>query len=181
MRALDRVLQHWRIRKAAPWVRKGDRLLDVGCFDDSLIVRVRDRISGAVGVDPVIEEGQRDGVQLIRGHFPEDTSFADGEFDCVAMLAVFEHVDDPEAMAMECARVLGSNGRVVMTVPHPFVDRILHALIKLKLLDGMEAHAHHGFDVSKTESFFSAAGFDLRKRRRFQLGLNNLFVFDKAA
>lgn len=181
MRTLDRVLQHWRIRKAVPWVRKGDRLLDVGCYDDSLIARVGDRISSAVGVDPVIEGTERDGVLLLRGHFPEDTSFSDGEFDCVAMLAVFEHVDDPAAIARECARVLSSNGRVVMTVPHPFVDRILHALIKLKLLDGMEAHAHHGFDVSQTESFFFAAGFELRKRRRFQLGLNNLFVFDKTA
>lgn len=181
MRRLDRFLQRRRIEKAIPWVRPGDRLLDIGCFDASLISRVNEQIESAVGVDPAVELSDTGRTRYIRGRFPVDTKFEDGQFDCVTMLAVLEHVDEPVAFAEECARVLTASGRVVMTVPHALVDEILHLLMALRVIDGMETEEHHGFDVSLTVPIFESAGFVLRKRRRFQLGLNNLFVFEKSA
>jgi hypothetical protein len=61
------------------------------------------------------------------------------------------------------------------------VDRVLDVLIRLRVLDGMHEEEHHGFEASLTPGFFTAAGFELEKARRFQLGLNNLFVFRKPA
>jgi hypothetical protein len=49
----------------------------------------------------------------------------------------------------------------------------------LHLLDGMEAEAHHGFDPGSTVPVFEGAGFRTREARRFQLGLNRLFVFER--
>jgi hypothetical protein len=40
---------------------------------------------------------------------------------------------------------------------------------------------HHGFAVEKTPSLFCAVGLELVRHERFQLGLNNLFVFRKPA
>ena len=51
MKALDRFLQRWRIGKALPFIRRDDRLLDVGCYDRSLIDRALPRIASAVGID----------------------------------------------------------------------------------------------------------------------------------
>ena len=183
MKALDHWLQGQRVARAAEWIREGDRLLDVGCHDLALISRVEERIRCAVGMDPLVEpQTLRDGqVSTRRGSFPEDGSFAPGSFDCITLLAVLEHVEAPERLAAACYDVLAPGGRAVLTVPHPFVDGILDALIFLRLADGMAAEEHSGFDVARTRPLFEAAGFRLRAERRFQLGLNRLFVFEKPA
>jgi len=114
-----------------------------------------------------------------RGHFPEDLPQDAELFDCVTMLAVLEHVPDPAAVARACHRVLAPGGRVVLTVPAPLVDRILEVGMALRLLDGMDAEHHHGFDPRETLPAFRGAGFTLRRHRRFELGLNHLFVFQR--
>ncbi len=181
MRALDRWLQRWRIAKAVPWIRRGDRLLDVGCHDRVLIDRVAGRIDGAIGIDGVVEPVKDGKVELRRGIFPADADFDDGSFDAITALAVLEHVEDPDAFAQACLRLLRPGGRVILTVPHPFVDRIIDALIALRLADGMDFEEHHGFDVAETRPIFERAGFRTAVARSFQLGLNRLFVFERPA
>jgi SAM-dependent methyltransferase len=181
VRGPDRLLQRWRVRRAAPFVRSGDRLLDVGCHDRTLIDTTLDRISSATGVDRLVVPAVDGKVQLLRGDFPGDFDFPAGSFDCIALLAVLEHVADPRALARECCRVLAPGGRVVATVPHPLVDRIVDLGMRLHLLDGMAAEEHHGFDHRLTIPIFADAGFELRLERSFQLGLNRLFVFERPA
>ena len=179
MKPLDRFLQRWRARVAAPWVPEGARLLDVGCADGVLIEHLGARIASAVGVDPDAEPRRAGRAEIRRELFPGARPFPDAAFDCVTMLAVLEHVQDPPALARECHRVLAPKGRVVLTVPHPLVDRILDVLLALHLIDGMEAEAHHGFDAGSTVPVFEGAGLRTRVARRFQLGLNGLFVFER--
>lgn len=180
MKALDRFLQRWRAAVAAPWIPSGARLLDVGCADGVLLARVSERVASAVGVDPDAQPMRSGRAEIRRQAFPGAERFDAGRFDCIAILAVLEHVPDAGALARECHRVLAPGGRVVVTVPHPLVDRILDVLMALRLLDGMEAEAHHGFDPRSTVVVFEQAGFRTRVARRFQLGLNNLFVFERA-
>ncbi|HEY7819578.1 MAG TPA: hypothetical protein VIG29_15255, partial [Vicinamibacteria bacterium] len=54
-----------------------------------------------------------------------------------------------------------------------------HALKFLRLIDGMALDEHHGFEPSDTPAIFSGFGLRLVRRRKFQLGLNNLFVFQR--
>jgi 2-polyprenyl-3-methyl-5-hydroxy-6-metoxy-1,4-benzoquinol methylase len=179
VRILDRWLQRWRIAKAVPWVREGDRLLDVGCFDRSLLDRVAGRIASGVGIDPLAEPFEGERLRMLKGHFPEDVGLPDGSFDCITMLAVFEHAEDPDAVAGACHRLLRPGGRAILTVPHPAVDPIIDALVFVGLADGMSLEEHHGFDVGETAPIFERAGFRLLAARRFQLGLNRLFVFER--
>ena len=44
----------------------------------------------------------------------------------------------------------------------------------------MSLDEHYGFDPAHTEEIFSPPEFRPVERRRFQLGLNNLYVFEKA-
>lgn len=179
MKALDRFLQRWRIRVALPFIRSGDRLLDVGCYDRSLIDRVLPRVESAVGIDSEITASSDGRVEIVQGRFPTDHRFDDASFDCISMLAVLEHVDDPAALAAECERILAPGGRLVLTVPHPMVDLVLDALMFLRLVDGMSTEEHHGFDVGQTRSLFEEAKLGLLRERWFQLGLNRLYVFEK--
>jgi 2-polyprenyl-3-methyl-5-hydroxy-6-metoxy-1,4-benzoquinol methylase len=102
MKPLDRFLQRWRARVAAPWVPRGARLLDVGCADGVLLRQLGERVSSAVGVDPDAQPARSGAIEIRRDVFQGAEPFAAGSFDCVALLAVLEHVRDPSALAREC-------------------------------------------------------------------------------
>jgi 2-polyprenyl-3-methyl-5-hydroxy-6-metoxy-1,4-benzoquinol methylase len=154
-------------------------VLDVGCADGALFRLGQARIASGVGID--IRESDTwagDGYERRVGTFP-DALRPDERFDAVVMLAVVEHLPDQELARWAAAvpPILQPNGRVVITTPSPAVDHILHAGIRLKVIDGMEADEHHGFDPGDVPAIFSRAGLRLERRRRFELGLNHLFVF----
>jgi 2-polyprenyl-3-methyl-5-hydroxy-6-metoxy-1,4-benzoquinol methylase len=179
LKLLDRVLQRWRIAKAAPHIPRGARVLDVGCADGALFRVLGSRIAGGVGIDPDLPAvASGDGVRYVRGSFPRDLK-TDDVFDAITMLAVFEHLDDAtqqDAVAA-CGRLLRRDGRLVMSVPEPAVDGIVHRLARLGLVAGMAIHEHHGFAAARTPAIVTAGPFALVRHDRFQLGLNNLFVF----
>ena len=175
------MLQRWRIAVAAPWIPRGARVLDVGCADGALFAVLHGKITGGVGIDPDVQPSEHAGVRLVRGLFPDDAP--DERFDAITMLAVIEHL--PAAghatVGAAAARRLSAGGRLIVTVPEPAVDRIVDLLQRLRLADGMSLHEHHGFKTAATRAIFEPAGFRLIRHRRFELGLNNLFVFERQA
>src|SRR5215472_3882568 len=113
MSAVDRLLQRWRIRMAEPFIRTGDRLLDIGCFDGALIQRVLPRISYAAGIDPRATPSENAKVTIFRGVFPAMSPWQPASFDCIAMLATLEHVSDPGDVGRRCFELLSPGGRLV--------------------------------------------------------------------
>src|SRR3989442_14316616 len=97
MKLTDRVLQRWRIAKAAPYLAPGARVLDVGCADGALFGVLGGRIAGGVGIDPELARpGEGERVRLVRGHFPDDLPDV-GTVDPITLLAVFQQLDgDPQ-------------------------------------------------------------------------------------
>ena len=179
---LDRVFREWRIRKIRPYIKQGVRLLDVGCGDGVVFRRLQPLIKEGVGIDSdldrVVDRGY---YRLVPGMFPDDVPQHTGSFDVITMLAVLEHIP-PERqphVARRCAMLLAPSGRLIITVPSPAVDQILHVLRRIPFLyEGRSLHQHYGFDAANTPSIFSA--LTLLKAEKFQLGLNNLFVFQKS-
>ncbi len=136
----------------------------------------------AVGVEPSLAQSVSGEVyDLIAGRFPDDLP-AGQTFDAITMLAVLEHLPPPVQQGLAAAfdSSLNKGGRVIITVPSPRVDDILHVLLRLRLIAGIAVHEHYGFQPADTLSLFPAPRFRLVRRATFQLGLNNLFVFEKA-
>jgi 2-polyprenyl-3-methyl-5-hydroxy-6-metoxy-1,4-benzoquinol methylase len=182
MRALDRELQRRRIAKALPFIPPGSSVLDVGCNDGALFRAAGDRIARGVGIDVRAPETWVGGPYELRlGEFPDVLDPAE-TFDAVVMLAVLEHVP-PEglaAWAKVVPDVLVPGGRLIVTSPSPQVDEILHVLIKLRVIDGMEVREHHRFDPRTVPDIFGSESLPLERWQRFELGLNHLFVFRNA-
>ncbi|HVE74792.1 MAG TPA: methyltransferase domain-containing protein [Mycobacteriales bacterium] len=183
MTALDDLLTRWRRRVALKFVLPGSRVLDIGTHDGGLFHA--GGITG-VGIDPALvgTAGSSAGVTLIQGAFPADLpKMPPSSFDCVTALAVVEHVAEAELQiwADQLSMLVRAGGRVVITVPAPRVDRLLHILMRLRLVDGIEAHQHHGFEPDQLTAIFGAPTWRLLRRRTFQLGFNNLFVFERTA
>jgi 2-polyprenyl-3-methyl-5-hydroxy-6-metoxy-1,4-benzoquinol methylase len=183
MKGLDRALQKWRIAKAARHIPPGARVLDIGGSDGALFEQLAPRIGPGVGIDPTLKSHSSKGPnRLISGFFPADLSNEE-PFDVIAMLAVLEHFPEAQYAALRegCRRYLKPGGRLVITVPSPFVDHILKVLKTLRLIDGMSLEEHHGYNVQQTSRIFSPPDFRLLVHRSFQLGLNHLFVFERVS
>jgi SAM-dependent methyltransferase len=179
MTPLDQALQRWRALMARPWVPAQSRLLDVGCHSGEFLQSLGDWIGPSAGMDPLAPAVAAPRYQLLPEPFGEPAPFPDTAFDVVTALATLEHIRDKEPFARECNRLLRPGGRVVITVPAPVVTGIVDVLRRLRLADGMSLEEHHGFDPWDTVPLFVQHGFHLVYRRRFQLGLNHLFVFEK--
>lgn len=180
MRSLDRYLRDVRIAKARRFVEQGDAVVDVGCADGTMFERWSGTISRGYGIDPTLaKRSEGPNYELHPGVFPDDLPAV--RCDVITMLAVLEHIPRAAqpALADACHEMLNPGGRLVVTVPSPRVDDILAVLTRIRLVDGMSLEEHYGFEPGQTEDIFSPPRFRLAHRARFQLGLNNLFVFER--
>ncbi len=165
---------------ARPYLCPGDCVLDIGSADGALAAQVP-QIGAYVGIDPLATpEASCDGVTFIKGTFPGDLSTIE-KFDVITLLAVLEHVpsDRQAAFAEACHEHLKPSGLLIVSVPSPLVDYILFSLRTVRLIDGMSLEQHYGYRPGDTRPLFTDAGFCFVRRKRFQLGLNNLFVFSR--
>lgn len=182
MKYLDYYLQRRRIAITHPYVPHGATMLDIGSADGILFETLSSHILRGIGIDPDITEQVTIGnYTLMYGTVP-DTQFPADSFDCITMLAVLEHIPrEAQPQLVEyCMNCLKPGGRVIITVPSPFVDYILTALQWLRIIDAMSLHQHYGFQPHETPLLFRSPHFRLLRHQRFQLGLNNLFVFEKS-
>jgi len=179
MRYLDRILQSWRAKVARPWIPAGSQVFDIGCHQGEFLESLGDWIGPSIGIDPLASPREGSRYRVLAESFNEPVPYPDRSFDAIVLLATLEHIQDKGPLSCECYRLLRPGGRVIITVPSPFVDRIVEMLVRLRLADGMSLDEHHGYDPRTTPEVFERRGFSLEHRRAFQFGLNHLFVFRK--
>jgi ubiquinone/menaquinone biosynthesis C-methylase UbiE len=180
MKKTDYFFQNWRYSIVEPLIPTGCELLDIGGFDGSFLLRVHDKISKGFCIDPLIIQKKEKNLEFIKAKVTERLPFQEFSFDVVVMLAVFEHLGTyQDAIISESFRILRPQGLAILTVPNRFVDYILKVLIKCNVIDGMSLEEHSYSKSSDIINMFLKRGFTLKHWSKFQLGLNNLFIFKK--
>jgi 2-polyprenyl-3-methyl-5-hydroxy-6-metoxy-1,4-benzoquinol methylase len=181
MKLLDRLIRTWRTNVALKYIpENANNVYDIGC-DDGYLLRRLSYLSGQLdGIDPgeiVVKD-----FPVTKGFFPGavDEDKQQQSYDAIFALAVFEHFteSDIKESARVISKMLSPNGRLILTVPHPFVDEILDVLLWLRLIDGQALDEHHGFEPDDLEVYFSDT-LKLVRKDTFQFGLNNIFIFER--
>jgi SAM-dependent methyltransferase len=180
MKIGDYLIQDWRMRISARWIPTGSRVLDIGCHQGEFLTYLGNKISPSVGIDPLLNsELPMKQHQLLPWVFRDVLPFKNQSFDVISLLATIEHLYNQEELAKESWRLLKPGGRVVITMPSQFVDKILEVFKFFRFVDGMSLEEHHGLDVKDLPVIFEQEGFILKEWRTFQLGMNNLIVFER--
>jgi ubiquinone/menaquinone biosynthesis C-methylase UbiE len=180
MKKFDHLLQKCRYSLVKPYITSGSEVLDIGGLDGSFLMDVHEQLKRGVCIDPNIEEINFEKIKILKTKIIDKIPFPDSSFDIITMIAVYEHLgENRERITSECFRVLRDNGYVLLTVPSDHVDKIISILSKIRLMDGTSLEEHQNFTASETVTIFEQCGFRLKKWKKFQLGLNNLFIFQK--
>lgn len=154
-------------------------MCDLGCgLEAAFLDFAADRIAKGVGLDDQVAEDAQGRWRRVRADLQSPLPFADGEFDHVVMLAVLEHLKDPEKVLLEAFRVIAPGGSLIMTWPSSLVDPILRVLHKLRLVsDEMESSEHQKRIPPDTlQRMLRRIGFQRFVHRRFEFGLNNVMA-----
>lgn len=170
---LGRALMRRRIEAVLPHIH--GRLLDIGCGTNELVKAYGGEGTGVdvypwPGTDLVVED-------------TADLPFDTDAFDTVTIVAALNHIPNRHLVLREAARVLGPEGRLVMTMIPPGISRLWHGLRKPWDVDqserGMVEGEVYGLTTEATHRLLNDAGFEVVKVHRFMLGINRLTVAER--
>ena len=92
---LEKFLQVLRFRKVIPYIRKGNKILDLGCgYNGALLDKLSSKISEGVGIDiSVTNQKKANNIKLISRKIGGNIYLPRNHFDLVACLALLEHLE----------------------------------------------------------------------------------------
>jgi 2-polyprenyl-3-methyl-5-hydroxy-6-metoxy-1,4-benzoquinol methylase len=170
-------LRSRRLAAAVPLLR--GRVLDVGCGAGALAQAVPP--ADYLGVEP--DEASRRAAQhrwpLHR--FVDEWPIDEPPFDTIALLAVIEHISAPAEWLQGLTASLASDGRLVLTTPHPAAERIHSLGSRIGLFSAHAAEEHESLlDRQALGRLAATAGLTVVGYRRFLGGLNQLCWMQRA-
>ena len=151
-----RITRYLRAVNAERYIEAGERLLDIGCGDGYFLSR--SICNESYGLDKKMGDEVKDFLD-----------FPDGYFDYVTLLAVIEHITDPELLIKEIHRVLKPEGRLIITTPKKQGE----FLIRLYAKNIDEEHERY-YDLEGIKELAEDL-YDIHRYHTFIFGLNQCF------
>ena len=159
---------------------RGD-VLDIGCGYGRIVPRLPAG-SAYVGLDSGSEI-----LQYLRKTYPKheyyqldlDTEpFQLGrKFDTILMLAVVEHLTQPERVLCQASQHLKPDGRLLITTPAPVGAQIHRYGSRFGLFSRLAADDHETiFNRASLQKLLESCGLQIDRYRKFLFGGNQLFV-----
>jgi SAM-dependent methyltransferase len=110
-----------RYRALAPYLTRGDRILDAGAGGGEVVYVLRKLGFDASGLEPDEQYARHArealGVPVATG-FVQDVAFPGGSFDVVTMYHALEHVEDPSAILSRLREWIVEQGVLLVEVPN---------------------------------------------------------------
>lgn len=184
---LDSLLAKLRAKKADSLILsklRDGRILDIGCgsfpyFLLNTTFKEKYGLDSSVAVDSFVNQSITiKKMNAGAGNIP----FKNGFFNCITMLAVFEHIDNEEIpdVLKEVKRLLSENGSFIMTTPSPWSDNLLWMLSRIGLISKVEIDDHkHTLSSTIIKKLLREAGFVNIKSGYFEFGCNMWFTAQK--
>jgi SAM-dependent methyltransferase len=110
-----------RYRSLAPFLKTGDRILDVGAGGGEVVYVLRRKGFDARGLEPDEQYARYAREQLsvpVETGFVQDVAFPEGSFHVVTMYHALEHVEDPSRILETIRTWLTENGLLLVEVPN---------------------------------------------------------------
>jgi len=187
LRRLLRKYDSDRYDIAEQLIHPGKKILDIGCGEGYMLLRLKDKFDELSGLDVApsrlkeaeakikqIDPSKASKFKFIEGNADDPLPFPDDFFDVITCIAVMEHVYDIFSLAKEMYRVLKPGGYVIAEVPNiAYLKHRISLLLGLLPVTsspynweevGWDGGHIHYFTMKKFSLLFSSQGFRIEDK-----------------
>lgn len=176
----EKILGYYQVKVAKEYC-KGNSLLDLGCGEGVVTAKFRKNFKRIVGVDGTssqisLAKSKHKGIEFIHCNIEEFET--EERFDCVLLLFILEHVDNPHQLIKIAKKFVKKGGFIHIHVPN--VNSLNRRLGKIMGLLKHESELHeHDIDSGHKRMFDLKSLIQLVKSNNLQI-LHSGGIFLKA-
>lgn len=178
---VSKFLERVRVSAALPYIEGS--VLDLGCGYGAVLSRLTPKAYVGIDGEPAVLRWLKKTYPnhtFIQRDLDTDPLGLDQTFDTVVMLAVIEHLKQPENILRQISTYLKPGGKLVVTTPSPIGDQIHQIGARVGLFSKVAMEDHETiFNQQTLTTMFTKFQFQPVVFRRFLLGGNQLFVFKR--
>ena len=146
--------RHWQYNQAKQVIKKGDKVLDIGCGSGFFLEEIKAITANLHGLEfnpKAVEECKRKNIEIHSSDLKDLSKLYGEEFDVITFFQVLEHVPDFHSFIENSIKLLKPNGKLVIAVPNnnPYI-------YKYDKYDTLNLPPHHvGLWEKSTLSYLS--------------------------
>lgn len=176
---LDYIIAKIRYFQIDKYVPKDGTALDIGCGrEGAFLYRHKKRLKVGIGVDYRQNNHIDENLKFICNKGMKKIPIDDESCDVVFMVAVLEHLLEPNQVIADCYRMLKHGGHIVITTPTPLSKGLLEYMaFKIHVISEEEIAEHvHYWSGAEIERLLKQYGFKIIKYKRFWFGMNSMCI-----